>query len=219
MQLGCGWVIGRKIWHESHKKPLIFGRNAAVSCRCSIKHQDWHRRGSWAHRNASSWGLAPCLNWSASILTGCQGNLEIGIHAESANLHLHMRAESAGIDRDFSPFGYTGDDELQWIWGRQHTHPMLDAKNWRNRRWRKMSLKISLSVWINNSSSTGAYFVCAPESLRNGRNGEVLSRVADDQGFLMVAQLGSWDLWSTYSYDGYPPAMHPYEALMGNNLK
>jgi hypothetical protein len=38
------------------------------------------------------------------------------------------------------------------------------------------------------------YFVCAPESLRNGRNGEVLSRVADDQGFLMVAQLGSWDL-------------------------
>ena len=63
------------------------------------------------------------------------------------------------------------------------------------------------------------YFVCAPESLRNGRNGEVLSRVADDQGFLMVAQLGSWDLWSTYSYDGYPPAMHPYEALMGNNLK
>jgi hypothetical protein len=44
----------------------------------------------------------------------------------------------------------------------------------------------------------------------------VLSRVADDQGFLMVAQLGSWDLWST---DGYPSAMHPYEALMGNNLK
>ena len=36
---------------------------------------------------------------------------------------------------------------------------------------------------------TGTYFVCAPESLRNGRNGEVLSRVADDQGFLMVAQL------------------------------
>ena len=50
----------------------------------------------------------------------------------------------------------------------------------------------------------------APKSLRNGRNGEVLSRVADDQGFLMVAQLDSWDLWSTYSYDGYPPAMHLY---------
>ena len=86
-----------------------------------------------------------------------------------------------------------GHDGLSWIGTIEHTVYPMDAKNWRNRRWRKMSLKISLWVlaWKNNSSSTGVYFVCvcAPESLRNGRNGEVLSRVADDQGFLMVAQL------------------------------
>ena len=62
---------------------------------------------------------------------------------------------------------------------------------------------------------TGTYFVCAPESLRNGRNGEVLSRVADDQGFLMVLSLTH----GTFEVPTRRTDTHRQCTLMGNKLK